>query len=112
MGEVAEDLGIAIANLVNLFNPALVVLDQRLHRAGEEFLSLISQVIRRQALASSAATVSLGYARLGPEAGLLGLGLRILDEYFAQRTQLRGPEPAVKKPARAAARGKSKANQG
>ena len=112
MGEVAEDLGIAIANLVNLFNPALVVLDQRLHRAGEEFLSLISQVIRRQALASSAATVSLGYARLGAEAGLLGLGLRVLDEYFAQKTQLRGPEPAVKKPTRAAAKGKSKASQG
>lgn len=85
MAEVAEDLGIATANLVNLFNPSLIVLDQRLSIAGDEFLGMITHVIKRQALAGSANTVSVRYAQLGREAGLRGVGLRVIDEYFGQR---------------------------
>ena len=85
MSEVAEDLGIAAANLVNLFNPSLIVLDQRLSIAGDEFLSMITHVIKRQALAGSANAVSVRYAQLGSESGLRGVGLRVVDDYFGAR---------------------------
>lgn len=85
MAEVAEDLGIAAANLVNLFNPSLIVLDQRLSVAGDELLNIISHVIKRQALANSANSVSVRYAQLGSDAGIRGVGLRVLDQYFEQR---------------------------
>jgi predicted NBD/HSP70 family sugar kinase len=84
MAEVAEDLGIAAANLVNLFNPSLIVLDHRLSIAGDEFLNMVTHVIKGQALASSANSVSLRYAQLGSEAGIRGVGLRVLDQYFEQ----------------------------
>jgi N-acetylglucosamine repressor len=92
MSEVAEDLGIAAANLVNLFNPSLIVLDQRLSVAGDEFLSMISHVIKRQALAGSANAVSVRYAQLGGEAGLRGVALRVVDEYFVARPTQPNPE--------------------
>jgi predicted NBD/HSP70 family sugar kinase len=89
VAEVADDIGMAVANLVNLFNPSVVVMDHRLRVAGEEFLSLVARTIRSYALASSTESLQLRFAYLGSEAGLLGLGLRMLDHHFAQT------EPAV-----------------
>lgn len=84
VAEVAEDIGIAVANLVNLFNPSVIVLDHRLRSAGDEFLGLISHIVKSKALASSANCLSLRFADLGPESGLLGMGLQILDSHFSQ----------------------------
>jgi predicted NBD/HSP70 family sugar kinase len=89
VAEVADDIGMAVANLVNLFNPSVVVMDHRLRVAGEEFLSLVARTIKSYALASSTESLQLRFAYLGSEAGLLGLGLRMLDHHFAQT------EPAV-----------------
>lgn len=84
VAEVAEDIGIAVANLVNLFNPSIIVLDYRLKSAGEEFLSLISRIVRSKALAGSSSGLSLRFAGLGREAGLLGVGLQVLEKHFSQ----------------------------
>jgi N-acetylglucosamine repressor len=100
MAEVAEDLGIAMANLVNLFNPSLIVLDQRLSIAGDEFLGMVTHVIKRQALTSSAHSVSVRYAQLGSDAGIRGVGLRVLDHYFEQRPMQHTEEPAEKEKTR------------
>ena len=77
--EMAEDLGMALANMVNLFNPEVILMDRRLSAAGEEFLLRVKSVIHRQSLAGSSQGLSLRFASLGPESVLLGLGLRILD---------------------------------
>ena len=37
VAEIAEEIGVAMANLVNLFNPAMIVFDQRLSGTGDEF---------------------------------------------------------------------------
>ena len=50
VAEVARYLGLGIANLVNLFNPGLVVVDARLRPAGSELLDGIVSAYRRQAL--------------------------------------------------------------
>lgn len=81
--EVAEDIGIAVANLVNLFNPSVIVMDHRLRVAGPEFLSLIGRIVKSYALAGSTAALQIRFAHFGEESGLLGVGLRVLDEYFA-----------------------------
>lgn len=107
MAEVAEDLGIAAANLVNLFNPSLIVLDQRLSIAGDEFLNMLTHVIKRQALANSANSVSVRYAQLGSDAGIRGVGLRVLDQYFEQRPILHLPEPVREE----TTRGRTKSRQ-
>jgi predicted NBD/HSP70 family sugar kinase len=83
VAETAEEIGVAMANLVNLFNPAMIVFDQRLSVTGDDFLNLITRVIRSNALAGSAANLSLRYATQGRESGLLGMGLQILDKHFS-----------------------------
>jgi predicted NBD/HSP70 family sugar kinase len=81
--EIAEEIGVAMANLVNLFNPSMIVFDQRLSATGDEFLNLISRVVKSNALAGSASGLALRFATLGKEAGLLGVGLQILDRRFS-----------------------------
>ena len=83
VAEVAEDIGVAMANLVNLFNPAMIVFDQRLSVTGDEFLNLVSRVVKSNALAGSAAGLSLRFATLGRDAGLLGVGLQTLEKHFS-----------------------------
>jgi predicted NBD/HSP70 family sugar kinase len=83
VAEIAEEIGVAMANLVNLFNPAMIVFDQRLSGTGDEFLNLVSRVVKSNALAGSASGLSLRFAHLGREAGLLGVGLQILERQFA-----------------------------
>jgi predicted NBD/HSP70 family sugar kinase len=83
VAETAEEIGVAMANLVNLFNPAMIVFDERLSVTGDDFLNLITRVIRSNALAGSAANLSLRYATQGRESGLLGMGLQILDKHFS-----------------------------
>jgi predicted NBD/HSP70 family sugar kinase len=83
VAEIAEEIGVAMANLVNLFNPSMIVFDQRLSVTGEEFLNLISRVVKSNALAGSASGLSLRFATLGREAGLLGVALQILERQFS-----------------------------
>jgi N-acetylglucosamine repressor len=80
--ELGSYLGLGLANLVNLFNPALIVLDERLALAGPSLLEQITRVVRRQALVQ--ATQNLGFRTgvLGSNAGLLGAGLLVLEELF------------------------------
>jgi len=80
--EMARRLGLGIANMVNLFNPELIVLDRRLALAGDVVLNEIVRVVRREALAYSSASLQFRFGDLGVEASLLGLGLLVLDSVF------------------------------
>jgi N-acetylglucosamine repressor len=80
--EVARSLGLGIANLVNLFNPGLIVLDSRLAVAGPEFLDQIVATVRRQALREASAQVRLRYANVREGAGVLGVAGLVLDQHF------------------------------
>lgn len=82
VSELAQNMGIALANVVNLFNPSVVVLDKRLEPGGEFLLDQISRVIKGHALASFSNQMRLHYSKLGEEAGILGLGLAVLEKHF------------------------------
>ncbi|RPI21227.1 MAG: ROK family protein [Acidobacteria bacterium] len=80
---VSNHLGLGIANLVNLFNPALVVLGKNLASAGPDLLQQIERIVRRQALPSATEKLEFRYGTIGDEAALLGAGLLVLEEMFA-----------------------------
>ncbi len=80
--DIGSLLGTGIANLVNLFNPAVVVLDKRLGLAGDSLLDQITRTVRGQALTSSSARSAIRIGELGTEAGLLGIGLAVLEKHF------------------------------
>jgi len=82
VSEISNYLGLGLANLVNLFNPSVVVLDHRLSLAGDGMLDQIVRIVRKQALTYSVQDLAIRFAQLGGEAGLLGIGLLILDRHF------------------------------
>jgi hypothetical protein len=67
---------------VNLFNPAVVILDSRLAIAGPGFLEQIVRVVKKQALGPSTAKLEFRYGTLGSDACLLGAALNVLEKIF------------------------------
>ncbi|MBI3665724.1 MAG: ROK family protein [Acidobacteria bacterium] len=82
VAEVASFLGLGLANLVNLFNPSVIVLDRRLELAGQSLLEQIVQIVKRQALTYSAEHAVFRFGRLEREAGVLGVALLVLEKHF------------------------------
>ncbi|MBV6432704.1 MAG: N-acetylglucosamine repressor [Bryobacteraceae bacterium] len=82
VAEVGRYLALGIANLVNLFNPGVVVLDATLGEAGQELLEQISGIVRRKALRESAAQAVIRYARVRESAGVLGVARIALAKHF------------------------------
>jgi N-acetylglucosamine repressor len=75
-------LGLGLANLVNLFNPSMIVLDRRLEQAGQALIEQIVRVVKRQALSHSTEDLEIRFAKLDQDAGVLGMGLLLLERYF------------------------------
>ncbi|MFN7923427.1 MAG: ROK family protein [Bryobacteraceae bacterium] len=82
VAEVGRYLGLGIANLVNLFNPGVIVLDARLRPAGPELLDQIQAVVRRQALREAAAQVRIRWGEVAEGAGVLGVARMVLEKHF------------------------------
>ena len=82
VSELARDIGIGIANVVNLFNPAIVVFDKRLEPGGALLLNQILRVVRNQTLAAFSADLALRFAKIGEESGLVGIGLCVLEKRY------------------------------
>jgi glucokinase-like ROK family protein len=80
--QAGDYLGMGLANVVNLFNPSLIVLDRRLEQAGQALLDQIVRVVKRQALSHSTEDLEIRFAKLGEEAGVLGVGLMLLERHF------------------------------
>lgn len=75
-------LGLGLANLVNLFNPSLLVIDQRLSLAGDGLLEQIVKVVRRQALHHSVDGLEIRFGKLGSDASVLGASAVVLERHF------------------------------
>ncbi len=80
--DLGERLGLGIANLVNLLNPELVVLDRRLEMAGSALLEQIVRVVKRQALRRCSDRLTFRYGEFREEGGVLGAALMVVDELF------------------------------
>lgn len=80
--DLGKYLGLALANLVNLLNPSIVVLDYRLEAAGHALLDHISRVVRMQALSHATEDLVFRFGKLGSEVGILGAGLLITERIF------------------------------
>jgi glucokinase len=68
----AAALGAGVTNLVNLLNPAMVVLGGGVMRAGELLLGPVRRIVRQEAFDRPGAVVQIVPARLGDDAGAVG----------------------------------------
>jgi len=69
---IGERLGVAIASLVNIFNPEVVVVGGGVIAAGELLLAPARAVVAERALSPSRDVVRIVAARFGVEAGMVG----------------------------------------
>lgn len=67
-----QSIGLAVAGLFNLLNPAMVVIGGELARAGDVLLDSIGDVVRRVAVPSAVANARIVSSELGGRAQALG----------------------------------------
>lgn len=80
--KAAGYLGIGLANVVNIFNPELIVIGGGLSKMGNMLLGPACRIIRKRAFRLPAKTVRIVRARLGSNAGIIGAA----EYVFRERT--------------------------
>lgn len=83
-------MGIALANLVNVLNPDLIVLGGILAQGEDLLLPTIEAVMRQRAFANLGAQVQIRTTGFGPQAGVVGAVALALDTFFYQQ-----PDPTT-----------------
>lgn len=81
--EAAEHLGIAVAGMLNLMNPAVVILGGGLARLGDLLLQPLRDIVRRRTLVSSVAAAEVRTSALGPRAVAIGAATLMLEAALA-----------------------------
>jgi len=76
--EAAEHLGTAVASLLNLMNPAVVVLGGGFARLGELVLDPLRKRVRDRTLVSSVAAAEILVSKLGPQSVAIGAATLVL----------------------------------
>ena len=87
--EVAGYLGIAIANLINLLNPQLIILGGPVGQVAGVLLDPLRHEVQRRAMAYPLAATRIVISPLGPQAGAIGAAVLVLERaselLFGQR---------------------------
>ena len=76
--EAAEHLGTALAGMLNLMNPALVILGGEFAQLGELVLAPLRDKIRSHTLVNSVAAAEIRFSKLGPQSVAVGAATLIL----------------------------------
>jgi glucokinase-like ROK family protein len=79
LSDIALHLGTGIANLINLFNPEMIVLGGLLTLAGEYLLPTISNIIAAEALVEPARMVALALSSQGADSCVKGAAALVID---------------------------------
>lgn len=83
LNEVAHTLGAGIANLINLFNPQLIVLGGWSGAViGETILPQLQQVVRRYALPQPLSAAKIALSQLGWDAVSIGAASLALEQFL------------------------------
>ncbi len=77
--ETATYLGIAIANLINLFNPELIILGGPVGRAGRVLIEPLQAEVRRRAMTYPLSAVRIVTSALKADAGAIGAAVLVLQ---------------------------------
>jgi len=83
---VGHYLGIALANLVNIFNPELILLGGMFAQGQDLIVPVTRQTLRRTAFAGLGEKVRLETTRFGWRAGVTGAAALALLTFFYQQT--------------------------
>jgi glucokinase-like ROK family protein len=96
--EAAEHLGIAVAGMLNLLNPGMVILAGELTRLGELLLEPLREMVRSRTLVSSVAASEIRMSQLGPRSVAIGAATQVLEAALSDPRLF----PAAARPTRVA----------
>lgn len=82
--EVGRSLGAGVANLVNIFNPELIVLGGALNLASSFLLPVIQQTLCDNALKPSCENIRLAASAHGTDACMMGAVALVVDDIFRE----------------------------
>ena len=82
LAEVGAMIGIAIANLVSLFNPEMVILGGELARAGSVLLDSAIHIAKKRALEEIAGPVRIVTSTMNQDPPLMGVYALVLEKIF------------------------------
>ena len=84
IASVAQHLGVATANLANVFAPALIVLGGAVIDAwGEQLVGGVRAVVKEHLIEYLLPGVDIVGSKLGPDAPLMGSAARVMQAFFA-----------------------------
>jgi predicted NBD/HSP70 family sugar kinase len=76
--EAAEYLGIAVAGMLNLMNPSLVVIGGDLEVLGDLLVAPLAEMVHKRTLVSSVAAAEIRTSELGPDAIAVGAATLVM----------------------------------
>lgn len=79
INETAEILGFGLANVVNIFNPEMIILGGGVSLAGDKLLEPARHIMKKHALKVSSNACTLVQAKLGDSAGMIGAAVYASD---------------------------------
>lgn len=87
--EAGEYIGLAVSQLIDFFNPQLIIIAGSFVKAGELVLEPIRETVGRRALEVPRMVVRIAFSELGDDIGALGAANLVLQERFKfQPTQI------------------------
>jgi glucokinase-like ROK family protein len=72
LAETGAAIGLGVANLINIFNPEMVVVGGAMSIAGNHLLPAILQVVEERALAETRSRTQVVQSAFGPDASVMG----------------------------------------
>ncbi|MDQ6671908.1 MAG: ROK family protein [Chloroflexota bacterium] len=95
LADVAESLGLALAQVVEIIDPGAVILNGVIVAAGDLFLGPLAAALHRSAFVVRGRSVAVRAACFGRQAGMIGAATLALDEFIYQpRADLFGQRAA------------------
>jgi predicted NBD/HSP70 family sugar kinase len=82
LAQAGQYLGVGIANLLNLFNPGLIVLGGDLAAAGDFFLKAVRSTVRERAMPKAAQEAEICFSDVGDDAVGIGAATVALEHAF------------------------------
>lgn len=82
LAQAGAHVGFAVASLVNVLNPGLIVLGGELVAAGDFFLGEVCSTVRARAMPKAAQEVEVCFSGVGPDAVAIGAATLVLERAF------------------------------
>jgi glucokinase len=88
LDERAFYLGVALANVINIYNPELIVVGGIYSQGHDVLLPKVQEVMREYAFANLGESVRICRTQYGHQAGMIGSAALALDRFFYRPQQV------------------------